>query len=449
MALTLPTRPSMEWLRKTAKDQLRAMRGAHPESTLAQAQLDLARQYGFPSWRALKARVDELTGASPREDDQAAGRFLERVGTGDVDAVRDAIAADPGIVSATGPHPFWGGRPQALHVAVESGRREVFDLLLASGADVDGQNDGYDHWSPLALAIDRDRSDMRRVLLGKGAAVGLLEALLLGDDAAVQRLLQVSGQPAPPAGRSASSGRRPPSPAGQPASPASKPAPLANQPTTSASQPASPDNQPATPASRPALRDFRPNGGSLLAFARTTTAIDLLLDLGAETGLKDRWGTTPIEALSRLGAAGRPLVRHMRSRGIPATAAEYARLGDTAALATLADRDPAATRSDAVLMGAVDFGHHELARWLLARGANPNARSALGSQGSALHSAAWEGDLPMAHLLVEAGADVRARDAEHDNTPAGWARVAARVTGNPRCAEVAGYLDSVTTPARE
>ena len=52
----------------------------------------------------------------------------------------------------------------------------------------------------------------------------------------------------------------------------------------------------------------------------------------------------------------------------------------------------------------------------------------------------------MARLRVAAGAVVRARDAEHDNTPAGWARVAARVTSNPRCDEVAAYLDSVTTP---
>jgi ankyrin repeat protein len=394
MALTLPARPSMEWLRKTAKDHLRVMRDAHPESTLAQAQLSLARQYGFPSWRALKARVGELTGATPRSDDQAVGRFLERAGTGDADAVRAAIAADPSVVSATGPHPFWGGRPQALHVAIEAGHREVFDLLLASGADVDGQNDGYDHWSPLALAVDRGRSDMQQVLLAEGAAVGLLEALLLGDDAAVDRLLR--------------------------------------------------DGRPASAGGRPRLPVIRPNGGSLLAFARTTTAIDLLLGLGAETGLKDRWGATPIEAMSRLGAPGQPLVRHMRSRGIPATAAEYARLGDLATLAALADRDPAVTRSDAVLMGAVDFGHHELARWLLARGANPNARSVLGSQGSALHSAAWEGDLPMARLLVVAGADPRARDPEHGNTPAGWARVAARVTSNPRCTGVAEYLDSVT-----
>ena len=41
----------------------------------------------------------------------------------------------------------------------------------------------------------------------------------------------------------------------------------------------------------------------------------------------------------------------------------------------------------------MDFGHLELVKWLLERGANPNARSGIGSQGTALHSAAWEGNL--------------------------------------------------------
>ncbi len=71
------------------------------------------------------------------------------------------------------------------------------------------------------------------------------------------------------------------------------------------------------------------------------------------------------------------------------------------------------------------------------------APAALGSRGTALHSAAWEGDLRMARLLVAAGADPGARDAEHDTTPARWARVALEVTANPSCAEVADYLDTL------
>ena len=52
-------------------------------------------------------------------------------------------------LNAVGPHPYWGGRPQALHVSIETARRDMFDLLLSSGADVDGRNDAYEHCSPL------------------------------------------------------------------------------------------------------------------------------------------------------------------------------------------------------------------------------------------------------------------------------------------------------------
>jgi ankyrin repeat protein len=81
-------------------------------------------------------------------------------------------------------------------------------------------------------------------------------------------------------------------------------------------------------------------------------------------------------------------------------------LGDKDTLAALIGRDPSIAKSDAVMMAAVDFGHRELVAWLLEQGADVNARSETGSRGTALHSAAWNGDLEMAKLLVEAGADV-------------------------------------------
>ena len=40
---------------------------------------------------------------------------------------------------------------------------------------------------------------------------------------------------------------------------------------------------------------------------------------------------------------------------------------------------------------------------------------------TALHEAAWRGDLGMARLLVELGADPTIEDTEHHGTPAGWA----------------------------
>ena len=395
MAETLPARVNLAWLRKTAKQQLREWRAQGRGARLAEAQLNLARRYGFSSWRALKSHIDRLQASTPTDapagDETEVAAFLRHIGEGDIEDVRAMLAADPQIVNAVGPHPYWGGRPQALHVSIETKRRDMFDLLLAAGADVDGSNDQYDHWSPLMLTLHWDQTEMRRILIERGAHVGLIEAMLLEDDALVEEMLR---------------------------------------------------------AGKSALPKVDPNGGSPLAFARTPFAIDRLLELGVPPGLKDRWGATPIEAMSRLGARGRSLVRHMLLRGIEAEPQEYSRLGDKDALAALIEANPDVAKSDAVMMGAVDFGHHELVQWLLTRGANVNARSSAGSRGTALHSAAWNGDLAMVKLLVAAGADVTARDEEHDNTPSGWAEVSITVSNNPKCKDVLEYLLTLPDPSR-
>ena len=388
MAQALPPRPNLEWLRKTAKQALRAERQKRPDAKLAAAQLLVAREFGFASWRALKAHVDALQKSSSPDtlDDTLVAQFLRDVRSGDLAAVRTTLAATPNIVNGHGPHPHWGGRPQPLHMAIEGGHREVFDLLLAHGANVHGDNASYSHWTPLMLTISNDQGAMRVELLARGARPGLVEALMLADDAAVERLLK---------------------------------------------------------RGKAGLPDYAPNDGSVLAFARTTFAIDRLLALGVDTEAQDQWQTTPIEAMSRLGAKGQPLVRHLLARGLRAKPQEYARLDDRTALAKLIAADPQLLHNGDILMGAVDFGHRDLAEWLLALGADPNARSSIGSHQTPLHSAAWEGNLAIAKLLVNAGADVHARDEEHHGTPADWARYSMQVTDNPNCRLVAEYLEKL------
>jgi len=382
MSQALPARPNLDWLRKTAKQQLHELRKISPDAKLAGAQLALAREYGFRSWRAMKAEVDRLQ-ALGSSSDQEIKALLRAVGTGQIDTVRATLAAAPELVNGVGPHPFWGGRPQPLHVSIETKRRDMFDLLIAAGADVNGNNEDYERWSPLMVTVHWDQPDMRRVLLERGATIGLVEALMLEDDALVEKLLRPG---------------------------------------------------------KSALPAMEPNGGSILAFARTPYAIDRLLELGVAFDRKDRWETTPIQAMSRLGQRGRPLVQHMLKRGIAAEPQDYARMGDKDTLAALIAAKPDIATSDAVMMGAVDFSHYDLVTWLLSQGANVNARTDWGSRHTALHSAAWNGDLRMVKLLVEAGADITARDPEHDNTPAGWAKVAIDVTNNPDCKDVADYL---------
>jgi ankyrin repeat protein len=390
VSASLPARPSLTWLRKTAKHRLRQLRATQPAARLADTQLAIAREYGFPSWRQLKAHVDQLTAAAAASaaasaivsaPDSVVTDFLRHVGTGRIDDVHAMLDAAPSLVHAIGPHPFWGGRPQALHVAIEAKRRDMFQLLIGRGADVNGSNDEYDHWSPLMLAIDRNQPQMQEELLTRGARVGLLEALMLADDSRVEALLR-SGT----------------------------------------------------------LPEITPNGGSILAFARTSFAIDRLIALHAPTEVRDRWGATPIDAMSRLGPRGHALVEQMTRHGVAAEPKEYARLGDVTTLARLVDADPSIARRDDVMMAAVDFRHHALVTWLIERGGNVNARSEVGSRGTALHSAAWNGDLQMVILLVDAGANRDARDEQYHATPEGWASTAIEVSNNQNCAEVVAYL---------
>jgi hypothetical protein len=59
MSRQLPPRPSLEHLRKQAKELLAAMQPHDPTCTLSDAQHALAREYGFDSWPKLKAHVDD------------------------------------------------------------------------------------------------------------------------------------------------------------------------------------------------------------------------------------------------------------------------------------------------------------------------------------------------------------------------------------------------------
>jgi len=69
MSPTLPDRPHPEHLKKQAREKLAELRGENADATLAEAQHAVAKDYGFASWRAMKAKVDRLRAA---DDLQAA-----------------------------------------------------------------------------------------------------------------------------------------------------------------------------------------------------------------------------------------------------------------------------------------------------------------------------------------------------------------------------------------
>jgi hypothetical protein len=57
---SLPERPSLEQLRKQAKEHLDTLRSADPSLNLAAAQHALAREYGFHTWPKLVHHVESM-----------------------------------------------------------------------------------------------------------------------------------------------------------------------------------------------------------------------------------------------------------------------------------------------------------------------------------------------------------------------------------------------------
>jgi ankyrin repeat protein len=90
-------------------------------------------------------------------------------------------------------------------------------------------------------------------------------------------------------------------------------------------------------------------------------------------------------------------------------------------------------------------GRTEALRLMIEIGIDLNAVSPdLYSHGTALHHGVWSGALDAVKVLVEAGADLGARDTIYHGTPLGWAEHAQGLHADdeqgPRFAEIAAYL---------
>jgi ankyrin repeat protein len=196
----LPDRASLEHLRNEAKQRLRKMRGQDPAARLTDAQLLVARAYGFSSWRQLKAAVDE----------QDRVRVFQAARAGDLDTVRRALESGlhPGTTDDAGrtlhqvakslghtqielllrDYQERDERPGAVKAAVEAIQTAAADghvddlrqrldarpdLLDARGVDFHGQ-------TALHKAAWRNRPDCVRLLLERGADVRIRD---YGDNA--------------------------------------------------------------------------------------------------------------------------------------------------------------------------------------------------------------------------------------------------------------------------
>lgn len=156
----LPERPSLEYLKKLAKDRLRELRQADPRAKLAGALLAVARDHGFPSWRALKAEVE-------RRQTETVDHFFAACAEGDVETLRGLLRNDPSLVRATRADRFGG---TGLHVAARRGHVDTVRLLLEHGADPNARDTG-DNASPLHFAAGYGHVETARALLDAGGDV--------------------------------------------------------------------------------------------------------------------------------------------------------------------------------------------------------------------------------------------------------------------------------------
>jgi ankyrin repeat protein len=158
----LPERASLEYLKKLAKDRLQELRQADPRAKLATALLAVARDYGFSSWRALKAEIE-------LRQSKHIAVFFEACANGDVTKLRDLLENDPSLVRAANPkahHGAWTG----LHTAAQRGHLDAVRLLLAHGADPNAREAG-DNTYPLHWAAARADLETVRTLLDAGGEV--------------------------------------------------------------------------------------------------------------------------------------------------------------------------------------------------------------------------------------------------------------------------------------
>jgi ankyrin repeat protein len=159
--LALPENPNLDWLRKQAKRQLETLRKTDPAAKLAEAQFDLARQYGFPSWRALKAHIDSLT---------LDGQLAEATRKGDVALLAELLDKHPEKLHLRIPPYEW----TLLHLAAHNGQLAAVDLLLKRGIDVNvrekGDNTFAMHWAAAAghLEVVRHLADAGGDVVGHG-----------------------------------------------------------------------------------------------------------------------------------------------------------------------------------------------------------------------------------------------------------------------------------------
>ena len=192
----LPARPSLEFLKKLAKQQVVALRRQGKTTSLAAEQLTLARKYGFPSWRKLKAHVELL---------ERAAAAVEAISRGDTQSLKRLLSQNSDLANTR-----IDNQRTLLHIATDwpghfPNNTETIAALVASGADVNAEFTGRHSETPLHWAASSDDVGVIDVLLdhganieARGSVIGggtpMSDAVAFGQWRAARRLLERGAQ---------------------------------------------------------------------------------------------------------------------------------------------------------------------------------------------------------------------------------------------------------------
>jgi ankyrin repeat protein len=454
MSTSIPERPDLAQLRRQAKELRNALRrgetgavdrfvgqyGGAPQGaiTLAAAQLVIARELGFASWPRLKAaveahapsperRVEAFVAASVEGRLREAATILDTVPDvashspaaaavlGDAQQVARMIAVDPAAAVAVDEVRGWPpllyacySRWQQIDPGRAAGLTEVVRLLLDAGASPN-TNDGARYpRSVLKGSVEANNPDMTRFLLEAGANpdVGqpIGEAVGRGDHRCLELLLSHGARVAGTWALGAAVYHDDPRAV----------ALLAQALRASAG----PVEQQATDA----LPDAAANASPDVAAA--------LLAAGADPQASDEHGVSALRLAVRAGNSETAALLAGRGATDDSTdvdrfigaclradrpAAEQLLAGHPGLRDRLTDDDRAA------IFEAASSASGRALRLMLDLGFSPHVSNDSGEQ--PLHTASYAGNAEAVRHLLDAGADVDARDARFDATPLAFATV--------------------------
>lgn len=363
--------------------------------------------------RLFEMAQDEMFQMRPSRDlafVQKIQQLIQATMEGNSAQVKRLLTADPYLARGTGrvDSALWHDDVPVLQAAVMYGRKDIVDLLLANGADIN-ERDPKSGFTALLQAMDLtfmpDYSalDMVDFLKERGAKPDLIALLWHEDFGGVQALLEQDPQ---------------------------------------------------------SVHSRGPDGYPAIVFSGTQRMAEILLDHGADllASFEGKDGpTNPVRVFANWWAnnfAGMDLLRFfLQKANIPTDIFTATVLGDIDAVRDMLRDDPAhahaETPADYVLEPgftalhfAAQFGRIEIARLLIEAGANINAASYLAAGNTPLHTAVrlghrkveerpmeavlqeqvWRLEPDLVRLLLQRGADRNRRDDLRGWTPLEWAQ---------------------------